>query len=393
MPEINLNYELAPRPGMLASQRKAELDGSKFVSVRNLAYMIYKKPDGSPLMTYQETLDNRELVKNNIINTEISMGLLQNDLGNIAVPTSQSPQPIPNGAQMTQPQQQQMPFPQQQQQAPMSPQQFAQVPMAAPQQPQPQFAPQPQMQQQQYAPPQAAQPQQQQYAAPQPQFAQAPVQMPSIPQMQPMQQMPPMQQMAPPPAAAAAPPLENAPVTGKKRKAAAGNAVAPPPGNPVAPPPGFAPQPQAGVPVVQFQQPPAGQPAQFAPPQQGSVPFIPTQPGQPQFVPNQQAPQQFAPQQQAPAPQAGGDIGALVQRLDAIGKGVEVAANNGDQALKAIAALKTELGETRNTLNQMLAALHHMYLVNQQLANMTEGKANDLPSFCTFLQKYVGSPQ
>jgi hypothetical protein len=45
MPE--LNYELAPRPGMPASQRKQELDSARFVAVRNLAYMIYKKPDGS----------------------------------------------------------------------------------------------------------------------------------------------------------------------------------------------------------------------------------------------------------------------------------------------------------------------------------------------------------
>lgn len=391
MPEMNLNYELAPRPGMLASQRKAELDGSKFVSVRNLAYMIYKKPDGSPLMTYQETLDNRELVKNNIINTEIALGLVQNDLGNIAVPTSQSPQPIPNGAQMTQPQQQQMPFTPQQPQmqpAPMSPQQFAQVPMGAPQ---PQFAPQPQqampMQQpppQQYQQPQQAAPQQpppQQYAAPQPQFAQQPPMQQMPPQMQPMA---PMQPMA---AAPAAPPLETAPVTGKKRKAAAGNAVAPPPGNPVAPPPGFAPQPQAGVPVMQFQ-PQAGAPAQpqFAP--------------QPQF--QQPQPAQFAPQpqvqQQAPAPQAGGDLGAVIQRLDALGKGIEISANNGDQALKAVSKLQADLDTTKALLGQMLVALHHMYLGMQGangaplLAHMTEGKANDLPSFRAFLQKYVGSP-
>jgi len=391
MPEMNLNYELAPRPGMLASQRKAELDGSKFVSVRNLAYMIYKKPDGSPLMTYQETLDNRELVKNNIINTEISMGLVQNDLGNTAVPTSQSPQPIQNGAQMTQPQQQQMPFPPQmqpQQAAPMSPQQFAQVPMGQPQQ-QPQYAPQPQQMQPPMQQPQYAQPQQAQQA-PQPQYAAPAPQQFAQPQMQ---QMPPqMQPMAPmqPMAAPAAPPLETAPVTGKKRKAAAGNAVAPPPGNPVAPPPGFAPQPQAGVPVMQFQQPQAG------------VPFQPTQPGQPQFVPQQQVaqPQFSQPQvQQAPAPQAGGDFGAIIQRLDALGKGIEISANNGDQALKAVAVLKTELGETRALLGQMLVALHHMYLGMQGangaplLAHMTEGKANDLPSFRAFLQKYVGSPQ
>ena len=41
----DLNYALAPRPGETASQRKAELDAARFVDVRNLAYMLYKKPD------------------------------------------------------------------------------------------------------------------------------------------------------------------------------------------------------------------------------------------------------------------------------------------------------------------------------------------------------------
>ncbi|MEI6503223.1 MAG: hypothetical protein WCP21_19605, partial [Armatimonadota bacterium] len=62
MPE--LNYELAPQQGMSASQRKAQLDQARYVAVRNLAHLVYKKADGSPLMTFGETLDDRDHVKN-----------------------------------------------------------------------------------------------------------------------------------------------------------------------------------------------------------------------------------------------------------------------------------------------------------------------------------------
>ena len=309
----DLNYELAPKPGMLASQRKAELDAARFVAVRNLAYMLYKKPDGSSLMTYQETLDNREMVKQAIINLEISEGLVQNDLGMTAAPPSQAPQMIPqNGAQMAQ-QPPQMSFPTQPApQAPMSPAQFAQMPMAPQPMQQQQFAPAPQ----QFAPPM-----QQQQFSPAPQAYAAPQMQPQPPGFAPQQQM-----MAAP----AAPPMENAPVTGKKRKAAAGNAVAPPPtGAPMAPP-GFVP-PQGPAPVMQFQQPALQQPfqVQFAPQQQAQ---------QPQAV---NAPQVQMPQQGGP------DLGALFQKLDMLGKGIEVSANNGDQAMKMVAKLQADVDEVK----------------------------------------------
>ena len=72
-------YEMAPTPGQTASQRKAELDAARFVLIRNLAYLVYKKPDGSALMTYPETLDNnREIVKNTIINaSKINTGSMR----------------------------------------------------------------------------------------------------------------------------------------------------------------------------------------------------------------------------------------------------------------------------------------------------------------------------
>lgn len=367
----DLNYELAPKQGMLASQRKAELDGARFIAVRNLAYMIYKKPDGAALKTYQETLDDRELVKAAIINHEIGLGLLQNDLGAAVAtgtqPQMQMPQMSPtNGAQMSpQPNQPQMQFQQPMQgapQAPMPPGQFAQVPV----QQQPQFqpppfqpqAPQPQFQQpqQQYAPQapqqQMQQPPQQQYAAPQ--------------QQMPQQQM----QQAP-----AAPPMEGAPVTGKKRKAAAGNSVAPPPVQQQMAPPGFAPQ-QAAVPVQHFA------------PQQAAPGFQqPQMQAQPQI--QQQHVQQVPPNTtQSPA----FDLGPLAARVDQLGKGIEISANNGDAALKAVTKLQGEVTELKLIGLQILTSLHHLYLNNPALGGPANGQATTLNDFRTYLGKFLGNP-
>lgn len=94
-------YELAPRPGTTTSQRKAELDQARFVAVRNLAYMTYKRPDGHPLMTYQETLDDRERVKQVVIQHELALGLLVNDGQPGAAPVAIAapmPHAPPNGA-------------------------------------------------------------------------------------------------------------------------------------------------------------------------------------------------------------------------------------------------------------------------------------------------------
>lgn len=362
----DMNYELAPKQGMTASQRKAELDAARFVAVRNLAYMQYKKPDGSALMTYQETLDNRELVKTAIINYEIGQGFLVNDLGVAVAPPTQQPQMqptqtmpatmvAPNGAPMNQPP---MSFqPPQQPQPQVSPQAFAQMPMA-PQQPQPTFAPQMQ---------------------PQPQFA---------PQGQPQMQAAPQ----------AAPEATAAP-TGKKRRAPSGASVAPPPAPPGAQyqtpqaPPGFqqqAPPQQQQVPVMQFQpgMPPPGAPMAapgFAPPFQPAQQLpLPMQP--------QQQPQQAAPQQMM-----GIDLGPVISRIDDLGKGVMIAANNADNATKSVAALKADIDDVKNTVMQVLTAMHHMYLTNQTVVSQIgpeQVKAiSTLNDFRSYLQKYIGSPK
>lgn len=365
----DLNYELAPRQGQPASQRKQELDGARFIAIRNLAYMTYKKPDGTPLLSYAETLDDRERVKGMIIQHELALGLLVNDGG--AVAAQPQPQPaMPAAQQAGVPQMAQQPVPvmQFQPQPAATPQQAAQVP-------QQQFQQQPQFQQ----PPM---PQQQQYQQPAPQMQAQPQQM----QMQlPIQQQ--QQQPAAPAQAAAA--GEAAP-TGRKRRGA-GAAVAPPP---AAPPPSGPVQPVYGAPP-QGQMP--GQAQQFQQPAQ--VPQFQPQMQAPQFQP--QAAPQFAPQQApmnpgqfptATAPQknavANVDLTPVLQQLDLLGKGLEIAADNSDTAMKAVADLKSDL-------NLILIAMNHIYVSmpaaqgQQTLGQLTQGRANDLPSFRTYLSQYL----
>jgi len=140
------NNELAPTPGMTASQRKQQLDNARFVAVRNLAYMVYKGPNDQPLMTYQQTLEDRELVKTTIIAHEVARGLLVDDRGAAPAPAQQMGAPTPqmgpsNGVPQATPQQfaapagpQMAPYaaPQMSPAAPASAQQAAQ--MGAPQQ-------------------------------------------------------------------------------------------------------------------------------------------------------------------------------------------------------------------------------------------------------------------
>lgn len=71
--------EIAPKPGTTFSARKKELDEVRFVAVRKLATMIYKNPDGTPLVAYLDSLKERDLVKNAVLNFELSQGMIHND--------------------------------------------------------------------------------------------------------------------------------------------------------------------------------------------------------------------------------------------------------------------------------------------------------------------------
>jgi hypothetical protein len=330
MPE--LNYEMAPKPGQTVSQRLTELGAAKFVSVRNLAYMLYKKPDGQPLLSYSETLDNREIVKTAIIQYELAQGLLVDDRGSVAA--LPQPQPVQPVAQMQ-----------------GAPQMAQQPPVPITQFPPPATA-------QQAA--QMAPPQYQQQMMPPPQYQQPPPQMAPQPQMAPPQMAPPA--AAPQVAAAAG---EPAPVS--RRRRGAGAAVAPPPAAP--PPPVQQPVYGAPQPVPQAAAP------QFAPP-----PPPPSAPA-PQAAPVYQQPQMPQP------PQPGLDLNVLAQKLDMIGKGIEIAANNSDQTMKMMVALAAELTETRLVTMQALTCLHHLYGAN--FAQSLQG-VDTLDKFRTFLMKFIG---
>lgn len=335
------------RPTMTVSQRRQYFEDCRFLEVRHLAYIHYKKPDQTPILKYEDTLDNREMVKSLVLNYEIAAGWLIPDgtEGQVQVPAQpqlQQPLAAPQGAPQMQPFQPPpngTPVPMQQAPVPQPQMQMQPPPMFA--QPQPQMqAPIPQQAPQQYA----QQPVPQQQAAPQPQQQEAP---------------------------AAAP-------TGRRRKGQ-GTAVAPPP---AAPPP----QPQGSVPVQQF-----------APPQQQGLPF---NPGAPQMAPMPQGgpppmfgtpapaptfqtppqPQFGAPATQAqPAAPAVVDLGPVIQRVDALAKIIEAQA--------------TELKTVKNINLQILTVLQHMYLTNQQLAQNTQGKdVRSLPDFQGWLQQFIGNP-
>lgn len=369
----SLEYELAPKIGTPLGVRKTELDGARFVAVRNIAHLVYKRPDGEPLMTYQETLDNREAVKNTILQHEMNctfqgQPLVVND-GTPLLSTQPPPASPPQEAMTT----------------------GNGAPNGVPMQPAPMYAApaQPASAAQAGAVPMQAYPP---GYAPPPQ-AMAPGQM-QMPGMQPPQ----------------APPQEAAPAAGGRKRRNAGAAVAPPPPPPPqagpaygAPPQAYTPPaPAAAAPAPQAWQPPGAPQAYAPPPQAAPAPqaFAPQAAPAPQFYAPPAAPQAAPPAAYAPpqaaAPQgASVDLTPVLQRLDSVGKGLEVASRNGDEALKAVAALSAQLQATQALAMQALAALHHLYLSVQNaqgqplLANATEGKANDFAGFQNYLARFI----
>lgn len=341
---MNPQSSIPVQPGTPAAVRRQQIDTAKFVDVRNLAYLIYKKPDGSPLMTYQETLENRDRVKDRVLEFEIMSGWVVPDGTGPAI---QQPTPNNGNPQMSSPVPPPMMMPQ-----PATPTQAAQVPVHN-------FQPAPQQFQQ--MPPQMAAPMQQMM----------PPQMPMMPPGMPPPMMPPSAppQMAPPPATveqAAA-----APAPGGKTRRTKGSAVAPPP----PPPPQGAPpqqmQMQMAPPMQQAPVAPPPAPPQFAPPPQA-----------PQFAPPPQAPQV---QQQAPAAPAQ-DLKPLI---DNVGQGVSAAVNNTNELKAHLDYVTKELHDTKALLAQLCVALHHLYLTSPAGANQ-QGKLNALPDFTKFLDQYTG---
>lgn len=76
-----LPQEVSFTPGTFRSKRLKDLKQVRFVNCRNLASMVYKKKDGTPLMLYAETLPptNRERVLRRIVDFEVAMGWVTED--------------------------------------------------------------------------------------------------------------------------------------------------------------------------------------------------------------------------------------------------------------------------------------------------------------------------
>jgi len=330
---MELTFELAPRPGTSLSQRKLELNETRFVAVRNLAHIHYKKPDGTQLMNYSETLGDREVVKQKILEYELAYNLIVNDGSGFTSQPQQAPSTPMNGAQnghAMQPPQMQIPF----------------NPGAA--------APAPQMQQAPFTPGPMGPPAQQQFA-------------PAQQQMAPQQQMIPQQQMAPqtqqmPPQQQPAAPAQEAATAGQKpsrrKAAAAGASVAAPPAAPPAGPP-------TG--------PANGQTQGFAPtmaPQQQMMPAAQIQ--VPAFQQQQMAPvaqmapvQMMPPTQQQVSPQAAAiDLGPVLAAINQMGSGLSLVSKNGDQLQQQVSSLAALVQQTYNDQQRILAVLHHFYMMH-----------------------------
>lgn len=99
-------YELAPEmakaadgslfPIVFGKDRLDELKTARFVAVRNLPHLIYKKADGSSLMTFPETLDSRSKVFENVMIYETAQGLILDD-GTVGAMTSAEAQAQASG--------------------------------------------------------------------------------------------------------------------------------------------------------------------------------------------------------------------------------------------------------------------------------------------------------
>lgn len=327
------NYELAPRQGQTATQRKAELDSARFVAVRNLAYMTYKRQDGQPLMTYQEALDDRERVKQVILQHEIASGLIVNDLGVGAPAAGPAPMPAPG----------------QQQMAPAAAPGFAPAPAGF----QPGY---PQTQPQAAPPPYAAAPQMTPAGVGAPATA---AQAAQVPAGAPAEQAPPATQ-----------------TTGRKRRSSAGGAPA---GAAVAPPPaGPAPMaPQAA------QAPFPGQ--QMAP--MGQAPFP--------AAAAPQAPAQALPAPSAQGfGDAAAVIQRLETIAADLGRGLQIISTDLEAVKQRLGALEQLGGKTHVDTLQTLAAIHHIYGSTGQLSQALIAKqVNTLDDFRRYLTPtYTGNP-
>jgi hypothetical protein len=338
MPYPSNPWEGQPAPGTPFNKRREEMDSLRFVAIRNMAYIHYtNQPDPNqppqPIMTYKETLDDRDTVKRAVLQFELVNGLIVPDGTEAAYfnATHQQPQGAPQMSQNYAPPP-----------APGYP-----PPPGAQQAPPQSYAPPP-------APPQG-------YAPPPPPGAPPPPPQQAAPPPPPPQMAPPPQQMAPPPQAA---PVGEPPAApkGRKRAAPAGAAVAPPPPAPPVPGPSYA-QPQAAM-----APPPA--PLQATPQQQWGPPPV-AQPGYPAAPPAAAPlPAPNNPQHVPAAAPVAVDLGPVLKGIDSIGGGLSATS-------KDVEAMKGLLAEVRHLCLVNLAVQQVLFSQNTGLMAWAQGSGYD----------------
>lgn len=76
-----MEFEARPAPGTTYSQRRDFLynRAPRFIELRNLATLLYKKDDGTDLLSYEETLKDRDLVREKILEYELRHNLIVQD--------------------------------------------------------------------------------------------------------------------------------------------------------------------------------------------------------------------------------------------------------------------------------------------------------------------------
>jgi hypothetical protein len=67
------------------SVRKEQLLTCKFLSIRKAVTEQYKNPDGTALMSYHETLSDRDMVRNKVLEYELAQGWITDDRSNAQV--------------------------------------------------------------------------------------------------------------------------------------------------------------------------------------------------------------------------------------------------------------------------------------------------------------------
>jgi hypothetical protein len=87
---LPIDYVTRPKPGTTFSERKEFIDNCRFLDIRNTVYHVYKNSDGTPLLNYHETLDNRNLTKERMIQYEVAKELVYHATGAEAVVQPQS---------------------------------------------------------------------------------------------------------------------------------------------------------------------------------------------------------------------------------------------------------------------------------------------------------------